>query len=162
MVANIGPADWNYDETISTLRYANRAKNIKNKPRINEDPKDAMMREFQDKIAELKAQVGWVRSAGLGPGGSRRGHCRPPERPVSLFATCSWRPGRAAAAAAAGPLLVSLPRWSRWRIRRRSTRSRSSCGGRSSKRRAAPAVGGEGGSKRSPFPSNSASSGLGL
>jgi len=29
MVANIGPADYNYDETISTLRYANRAKNIK-------------------------------------------------------------------------------------------------------------------------------------
>lgn len=28
MIANVGPADWNYDETISTLRYANRAKNI--------------------------------------------------------------------------------------------------------------------------------------
>ena len=39
MIANVGPADYNYDETISTLRYANRAKNIKNKPRINEDPK---------------------------------------------------------------------------------------------------------------------------
>ena len=39
MIANIGPADYNFDETISTLRYANRAKNIKNKPRINEDPK---------------------------------------------------------------------------------------------------------------------------
>lgn len=47
MVANVGPADWNYDETLSTLRYANRAKNITNKPRINEDPKDAMLREFQ-------------------------------------------------------------------------------------------------------------------
>ncbi len=31
MCANMGPADWNYDETLSTLRYANRAKNIKNK-----------------------------------------------------------------------------------------------------------------------------------
>ena len=39
MIANMGPADYNYDETLSTLRYANRAKNIKNKPRINEDPK---------------------------------------------------------------------------------------------------------------------------
>jgi len=36
MVANIGPADWNIEETISTLRYANRAKNIQNKPVINE------------------------------------------------------------------------------------------------------------------------------
>ena len=44
MIANIGPTDYNYDETISTLRYANRAKAIKNKPRINEDPKDALIR----------------------------------------------------------------------------------------------------------------------
>jgi len=43
MVACLSPADNNYDETISTLRYANRAKNIKNKPKINEDPKDAML-----------------------------------------------------------------------------------------------------------------------
>jgi len=58
MVATMGPADYNYDESISTLRYANRAKNIKNKPKINEDPKDAMIREFQDEIARLKAQLG--------------------------------------------------------------------------------------------------------
>jgi hypothetical protein len=36
MCANVGPAEYNYDETLSTLRYANRAKNIKNKPKINE------------------------------------------------------------------------------------------------------------------------------
>ena len=58
MVANLGPADYNFDETMGTLRYANRAKNIKNKPRINEDPKDAMLREFQEEIARLKAQLG--------------------------------------------------------------------------------------------------------
>ena len=57
MIANIGPADWNYDETISTLRYANRAKNIQNKPKINEDPKDALLREFQEEIARLRAQL---------------------------------------------------------------------------------------------------------
>ena len=57
MVANMGPADYNYDETISTLRYANRAKNIKNKPKINEDPKDAMLREFQEEIQRLKAML---------------------------------------------------------------------------------------------------------
>lgn len=54
MVANIGPASYNYEETLGTLRYANRAKNIKNKPRINEDPKDALLREFQDEIARLR------------------------------------------------------------------------------------------------------------
>jgi len=57
MVANLGPADYNYDETISTLRYANRAKNIKNKPRINEDPKDTMIREFQAEIIRLREQL---------------------------------------------------------------------------------------------------------
>merc|ERR1719359_354510 len=66
MVANVGPADYNYDETLSTLRYAYRAKSIKNKPRINEDPKDAMIREFQEEIAKLKAQL----AAGGGPGGA--------------------------------------------------------------------------------------------
>ena len=55
MVANIGRAGYNYEETLSTLRYANRAKNITNKPHINEDPKDAMRREFQGEIARLKA-----------------------------------------------------------------------------------------------------------
>ena len=39
-------------------RYANRAKNIKNKPKINEDPKDALLREFQEEIARLKAALG--------------------------------------------------------------------------------------------------------
>ncbi|XP_076338911.1 LOW QUALITY PROTEIN: kinesin-like protein KIF3B [Tachypleus tridentatus] len=57
MVANIGPASYNFDESLTTLRYANRAKNIKNKPRVNEDPKDALLREFQQEIARLKSQL---------------------------------------------------------------------------------------------------------
>ena len=48
MIANVGPAATNYDETVSTLRYANRAKNIKNKPIINEDPKDALIRQMKE------------------------------------------------------------------------------------------------------------------
>lgn len=55
--ANISPADINYDETISTLRYANRAKNIKNRARINEDPKDALLRQFQVEIEQLRKQL---------------------------------------------------------------------------------------------------------
>ena len=40
------------DQSFSFLfRYANRAKNIKNKPKINEDPKDALLREFQEEIS---------------------------------------------------------------------------------------------------------------
>jgi hypothetical protein len=57
MIANCGPADYNAEETIGTLRYASRAKNIENKPRINEDPKDAMIREFHDEIGRLRAEL---------------------------------------------------------------------------------------------------------
>ena len=57
MVTNVGPADWNYDETMSTLRYASRAKNIKNKPRVNEDPKDAQIRSFQEEIERLTREL---------------------------------------------------------------------------------------------------------
>ncbi|XP_012577543.1 PREDICTED: kinesin-like protein KIF17 [Condylura cristata] len=64
MVACLSPADNNYDETLSTLRYANRAKNIKNKPRINEDPKDALLREYQEEIKKLKAILAQQMSPG--------------------------------------------------------------------------------------------------
>ncbi|XP_072182334.1 osmotic avoidance abnormal protein 3-like [Diadema setosum] len=57
MVACLSPADNNYDETLSTLRYANRAKNIKNKPKINEDPKDALLRQYQEEIKMLKQML---------------------------------------------------------------------------------------------------------
>ena len=50
--------------------YANRAKNIKNQPRINEDPKDALLRKFQEEIARLKEKLD-----GKGKGG-RKGRRR--------------------------------------------------------------------------------------
>lgn len=55
--ASISPADTNYVETISTLRYAGRAKSILNRTHVNEDPKDALLRHFQEEIAELKKQL---------------------------------------------------------------------------------------------------------
>ncbi|CAH0591496.1 unnamed protein product [Chrysodeixis includens] len=57
MIANIGPASYNYDETITTLRYAHRAKAIKNKPVRNEDPKDAKLREYQAEIERLRTLI---------------------------------------------------------------------------------------------------------
>jgi len=44
MIAAVSPANYNYDETLSTLRYASRAKFIQNKPKVNEDPKDALLK----------------------------------------------------------------------------------------------------------------------
>ncbi|XP_067613162.1 kinesin-like protein KIF3A [Eurosta solidaginis] len=57
MCATISPADVNYMETISTLRYASRAKNIQNRMRVNEEPKDALLRHFQEEIARLRQQL---------------------------------------------------------------------------------------------------------
>lgn len=57
MIAAISPSDFNYDETLSTLRYASRAKAIKNKPRINEDPKDALLKQYEEEIQRLKEML---------------------------------------------------------------------------------------------------------
>jgi hypothetical protein len=57
MIANCSPADYNFDETLSTLRYASRAKFIKNKPIINEDPKDALLKQYSEEIKKLKAML---------------------------------------------------------------------------------------------------------
>lgn len=57
MIASVSPAEDNYDETITTLRYAARARNIKNTPKVNEDPKDALIKEYLGEIQKLKQQL---------------------------------------------------------------------------------------------------------
>lgn len=54
MIAAISPADINHDETLSTLRYADRAKQIKNKAIINEDPNEKLIRNLRQEIEELR------------------------------------------------------------------------------------------------------------
>lgn len=67
MIAAISPADYNYDETISTLRYASRAKSIKNKPKVNEDPKDALLKQYEEEINKLKRMLLKMNNGGGGP-----------------------------------------------------------------------------------------------
>ena len=57
MIAACSPADYNYEETLSTLRYAARAKAIKNKPTVNEDPKDALLKQYEEEINSLKKML---------------------------------------------------------------------------------------------------------
>lgn len=64
MIANIGPASYNYDETINTLNYASRAKCIRNQPKLNEDPKDALLRELQREIDNLRSKLSSVAASG--------------------------------------------------------------------------------------------------
>ncbi|XP_056635115.1 chromosome-associated kinesin KIF4 isoform X1 [Diorhabda sublineata] len=57
MIACVSPADYNLEETISTLRYADRAKKIKNKPIVNQDPKAAEINSLKKTIQQLRLQI---------------------------------------------------------------------------------------------------------
>ncbi|XP_032337288.1 stAR-related lipid transfer protein 9 isoform X6 [Camelus ferus] len=57
MVATVSPAHTSYSETMSTLRYASNAKNIINKPRVNEDANVKLIRELREEIGRLKAML---------------------------------------------------------------------------------------------------------
>ncbi|KAH9894077.1 kinesin-domain-containing protein [Cubamyces lactineus] len=57
MIAAISPADVQYEETLSTLRYADQAKKIKNKAVVNEDPNAKLVRELKEELEMLRARV---------------------------------------------------------------------------------------------------------
>ncbi|XP_043929476.1 stAR-related lipid transfer protein 9 [Protopterus annectens] len=57
MIATISPVKSSYSETMSTLRYAAHAKNIVNKPRVNEDANVRLIRELREEIDRLKAML---------------------------------------------------------------------------------------------------------
>ena len=66
MIAAISPADINFEETLSTLRYADSAKRIKNHAVVNEDPNARMIRELKEELAQLRSKLG----SGTTSGGS--------------------------------------------------------------------------------------------
>jgi len=57
MIAALSPADINYSETLSTLRYADRAKRIKTKAVVNENPVEKMIRELKEENEKLKGLI---------------------------------------------------------------------------------------------------------
>merc|ERR1719322_286409 len=63
MIACVSPADSNLEETISTLRYADRARKIKNKPIVNKDPRNEELSRLRNQVQQLQMQL-------LGKGGS--------------------------------------------------------------------------------------------
>lgn len=64
MIAAISPADINFEETLSTLRYADSAKRIKNHAVVNEDPNARMIRELKEELAQLRSKLGSGTTAG--------------------------------------------------------------------------------------------------
>ncbi|XP_038165835.1 kinesin-like protein KIF13B [Arvicola amphibius] len=57
MVATVSPAADNYDETLSTLRYADRAKHIVNHAVVNEDPNARIIRDLREEVEKLREQL---------------------------------------------------------------------------------------------------------
>ncbi|KAF8960295.1 kinesin-like protein Klp8 [Entomortierella lignicola] len=57
IIAALSPADVNYDETLSTLRYADQAKRIKNKAVVNEDPNARLIRELKEELQDLRSKL---------------------------------------------------------------------------------------------------------
>ncbi|CAM0512184.1 unnamed protein product [Fasciola hepatica] len=67
MIAALSPADINYEETLSTLRYADRAKRIVCKAVINEDPNAKMIRELKSEVARLQQILSLERLGAAAP-----------------------------------------------------------------------------------------------
>eukprot|EP01062_Namystynia_karyoxenos_P046886 TRINITY_DN3526_c0_g1_i1.p1 TRINITY_DN3526_c0_g1~~TRINITY_DN3526_c0_g1_i1.p1 ORF type:complete len:1515 (+),score=658.37 TRINITY_DN3526_c0_g1_i1:85-4629(+) len=65
MFANINPSDANISETVSTLRFADRAKQIKNKPLVQMDAKDQKIADLTAKLEELREKLKKFESGGM-------------------------------------------------------------------------------------------------
>jgi hypothetical protein len=57
MIACISPAEFNYDESLNALKYAARARNIKNKPVVNRDPNSALIAQLRQNVYELQKDI---------------------------------------------------------------------------------------------------------
>ena len=80
MVAALSPASINYDETLSTLRYAWQVKAIKNNAVVNESPQDKLIRELREEIERLRGGG----SAGAGADGGGGGDAAVNEQLLAL------------------------------------------------------------------------------
>ncbi|XP_027354543.1 kinesin-like protein KIN-4C isoform X2 [Abrus precatorius] len=67
MIACVSPADTNAEETLNTLKYANRARNIQNKATINRDPVAAQMQTMRNQIEQLQAELLFYKGDASGP-----------------------------------------------------------------------------------------------
>ena len=61
MIACVSPADVNLEESLNTLRYANRARNIKNKPVVNRDPNAAQLAHLRQQLAAARSEIGLLK-----------------------------------------------------------------------------------------------------
>ena len=57
MIACVSPAESNYEETLSSIKYASRARNIKNKPIVNRDANSMLIEALRNQITQLQAEI---------------------------------------------------------------------------------------------------------
>jgi hypothetical protein len=57
MIACVSPSESNYEESLSSIRYASRARNIKNKPIVNRDPNSVMIENLRSQIQNLQMEL---------------------------------------------------------------------------------------------------------
>eukprot|EP00803_Ostreobium_quekettii_P004619 evm.model.scf_3423.1 EVM.evm.TU.scf_3423.1 scf_3423:4192-12887(+) len=81
MLACVSPADVNLDESLNTLRYANRARNIKNKPVVNRDPTAAQIAYLRHQLVQVRAELATYKKL-VGPEGAKL--VAPPQADVFL------------------------------------------------------------------------------
>ena len=84
MIACVSPADTNFDESMSTLKYANRARNIKNKPIANKDPHSLQLAAMKAEIQVEHWEGYWVRCSR----GCDMAHLKHPVKRNMAYLTC--------------------------------------------------------------------------
>jgi len=57
MIACVSPAESNYEETLSSIKYASRARNIKNKPIVNRDANSMLIEALRNQVTSLQTEV---------------------------------------------------------------------------------------------------------
>lgn len=73
MIACVSPSDRDFMETLNTLKYANRARNIKNKVQINQDQSSRTISQLRREIAALQLELVEYKQVGSGEGGAFEG-----------------------------------------------------------------------------------------
>ncbi|NWZ88514.1 KIF1C protein, partial [Poecile atricapillus] len=104
MIAALSPADSNYEETLSTLRYADRTKQIRCHAVINEDPNARLIRELREEVTRLRELLS-AQGEGLGGiwGAATAPHTEPPSTPGLSDTTLSAPPATTSPTLNGGP-----------------------------------------------------------
>ncbi|CAM9599974.1 unnamed protein product, partial [Ectocarpus sp. 8 AP-2014] len=112
MICCVSPSESNMHETLSALRYANRARNIQNKPVVNRDANSMVINELREKVQALAAELLRIRSGGGGGGGGGGDVSAETLRELAAASTParqSPRPLTRASFSRSGPLDASAP-----------------------------------------------------